>query len=114
MLSILSKTWNLYIESTSVLGFTTTHHVSCKTAKNIRTIWNEAIGYEDVAEIKGGLLGCLFVDLDRFKNTTLPRYMLSIISIKLEEISNFTNHNKGTIPVISIPLEKQENNSFTN
>ena len=114
MLSILSQTWNLYIESASVSGFTTTHYVSCKTAKNIRTIWNEAIGYEDLGKPKGGLLGCLLVDLGSFKDTTLPRYMLSIISIKLEEISNFTNQNKGTIPMISIPLEKQENNNFTN
>ncbi|KGF73881.1 hypothetical protein DO97_05840 [Neosynechococcus sphagnicola sy1] len=107
MISILSRTWGLYIKSTSVSGFTTTHHVSCKTAKAIRELWNDAIGYDDMTEIKGGLLGCLFVDLDRFSspygNTTWPRYMLQVVSIKLERISNFTSKGKRTVPVISLP-----------
>ncbi|MGL6339316.1 MAG: hypothetical protein ACRC80_09275 [Waterburya sp.] len=107
MLNILSDTWGLYIKSTSVSGFTTTHNVSCKTAKSIRVLWNDAVGSDEISEIKGGLFGCLFVDLGEFSspygNSTWQQYMVQSISTKLGEKANFSNQSKGTIPVISIP-----------
>ena len=107
MLTVLSETWNLYINSTYTSNYTTTHEVSCKTAKNIRILWNNAVGYEDIHKIKGGLLGCVFVDLGQFSSpygkTTWPQYMLQSISTNLGEIANFTNQREGTIPVVSIP-----------
>lgn len=107
MIDVLSKTWELYVESTSVSGFITTHDVSCKTAKSIRVLWNNAISYDDIEEIKGGLLGCLAVDLGKFSspygNTTWPQYMLQIISAGLGKLANFPNQHKETISDISLP-----------
>lgn len=107
MLSVLSDTWNLYINSTSTSNYMTTHEVSCKTAKNIRVLWNDAVGYEDIYKIRGGLLGCVFVDLGQFSSpygeTTWPQYMLQSISTNLGKIANFSNQNEGTVPVVSIP-----------
>ena len=107
MLSVLSETWNLYINSTSVSNYITTHEVSCKTAKNIRVIWNDAVGYKDIHKIKGGLLGCLSVDLGKFSspygNTNWPQYMLQSIQTNLSQIANFSNQSGGTVPVVSIP-----------
>jgi hypothetical protein len=62
---------------------------------------------DDIGEIKGGWLGCLFVDLGKFSspygNSTWPQYMLQSISENLGKIANFSSQNKSTIPVISIP-----------
>jgi hypothetical protein len=110
MLSVLSETWDIYIKSTSASSYVNTHRVSCETANAIRSRWNNAIGYENIGEIKGGLLGCWFVDLDNFTspfgNTSWPRYMLETISIRLNKLHTFKRQNKGIVPTISIPINK--------
>jgi hypothetical protein len=113
MLSVLSETWKIYIQSTSLVGFTTTHNVSCKNVKAIRTAWNEAIGYADIGEIKGGVLGCLFGDLGRlsspYGNTTWPGYMLQAISTKLGSTSSFISQSNSTVQTILIPPKDIQN-----
>lgn len=98
LLSILSNTWELYIQSTDTMGYKETHIISCKNARILRDRWNDTLGYEDLGKVKGGILGCIGFDI-----TGLPERMISVISSKLNNISNFKNQNVAKVPEISIP-----------
>lgn len=58
MFDVTQDVWQMYIESTDVSTWRTTHNVSCEYAKSIRELWNEIVGHEDIGKIKDGVLGC--------------------------------------------------------
>lgn len=89
MLSVISKTWELYIDSTYTYQFLgATHVISCKNAKTISDTWNLVVETEDITFKKSrGLLGCS-VDLGKFnfrgQETTWHGYMLNVLAKTLD------------------------------
>jgi hypothetical protein len=106
LLPVLSTTWEIYVKSSRSTILGPTHNVSCSSVKKIRDVWNSVLGHEDIREIKGGLLGCLSVDLGEFKTrngkTTWPEYMISRISREIDSTSALLKINAGSVPDIQI------------
>ena len=107
MFDLTKKVWQAYIESTSVNGFETTHMVSCDYARSVRELWNDVVGFEDMRKVKGGLLGCLFVDLDKFESpsgkTTWHKYMFDAAFSQLLSASRHLDTSSGAVPNIELP-----------